>query len=61
MPALFTSEQAVEVIQPVIRGKIISKAIVNDELQYLVEYPGEDGEMHRRFFLEQQLQAVTQS
>jgi hypothetical protein len=56
----FKKGYEVRLIQPVIEGPILSVAIVDDEVQYEVEYVGADGEIHRRFFKEADLESKPQ-
>lgn len=45
----------VQLVQPLIIGNILTPAIVNDELQYLVEFVDSEGETQQRYFTEEQI------
>lgn len=58
MAMKFRKGDQVELIQPVIAGPITEVAIIDDEVQYAVEYiDASDGTTHTRYFREDQLQA----
>lgn len=61
MAMKFKKEETVRQIAPVIQGKIINVAIVDDEVAYEVAYTGADGEEHTRFFKEGELEPVPES
>lgn len=47
-----------QVVRP-IQGTVVAVHVVDDEVEYLVEYTGDDGELHKRSFKEDQIQART--
>jgi hypothetical protein len=47
-------DDVVQNIKP-ITGKVVGQEIVDDEVQYKVEYVTEDGETHRRLFKENEI------
>jgi len=50
--------QEVKLVQPIIQGKIIKLNIVDDVVQYLVEYKDAEGNGQERYFTEEQLEVV---
>ena len=40
----------VEFPQPNLKGKIVSAAIVANDISYLVDYKNDEGESHQRYF-----------
>ncbi len=54
----FKKGDIVRQVVPVIEGEIVSKAIVDDDVQYEVAYIGADGEPHSRFFKEDELKSA---
>lgn len=46
-----------QIIHP-IEGKIVGKAIVDDDVQYLVEWTDKDGERCQRYFREEEIEGV---
>ncbi len=55
----FKKDQEVVQVVPVIAGKVVKAEVVDDEVQYCVQYTDEQGEEHTRFFKENEIQAVT--
>jgi hypothetical protein len=56
MPTAFKKgDQVRQVIKP-IEGEVVGMAIVDDDVQFLVEYIGADGETHSRFFKEHEIE-----
>jgi len=43
---------------PAIKGKVLKQQVVRTDIQVLIEYEGAGKEMHRRWFLEQELEVV---
>ena len=55
----FQLNDSVRVVQPTIEGKVVG-AIMGDnfKVKLLVEYAGADGEIHQRYFEQEQLEAI---
>jgi hypothetical protein len=49
---------SVRQVVPVIEGKVVEVKIVDDDVQYCVEYVDAAGETHQRFFAESDIEAV---
>lgn len=49
-----------KLIQPVVKGQVIDTRYNKDakQLEHLLEYTGEDGDAHQRWFLDSQLEAA---
>lgn len=47
-------DSVVQNIKP-ITGQIIGQEIIDEEVQYRVEYTGDDGEVHTRMFKEDEI------
>lgn len=58
MPRTLKKGTAVRLVQPVIEGTVKGAMTNGDEFGYMVEYKGEDGETHERFFTVAQLEEV---
>jgi hypothetical protein len=57
MPLAFKKGDPVRQVVPVIRGQVVGTRLVDDDVQYEVEYADGAGETHRRFFKEAEIRA----
>jgi hypothetical protein len=57
MPTAFKKGDSVRQVVKPIEGEVVDLAIVDHDLQFLVEYIGADGETHQRFFKEDEIEA----
>lgn len=48
----------VEFVQPNLKGSIVKTEIIDDGIQYLVEYTNDEGDTHQRWFKETEIQEV---
>ena len=51
-------DDAVKLIQPIIVGRVLTPAIVNEELQYLVEFTDQSGDIQQRYFTSEQIELM---
>lgn len=58
MALKFKKGAEVAQIVPIIHGTVLDSRIVDDDVSYLVEYVGADGEAHERWFAEAELEGV---
>lgn len=56
--ALLKTGTTVRLVQPVVQGEITGASIVDDEVQYKVEYVDANGERQERFFTESVLEVI---
>jgi hypothetical protein len=45
----------------VIEGEVSGISIVDDDIQYTVDYPGEDGETHQRSFKKSEIEVFPET
>lgn len=55
MALAFKKGDMVRQVVPVIEGEVMTLAIVDDAVQYLVRYTDASGEVHERYFTEEEL------
>lgn len=58
MASIMKKGTPVRLVQPVIKGEIKEAKVIDDDIQYRVEYTGIDGEIHERFFRESELEEI---
>lgn len=58
MANLIKKGSTVRLKAPVIEGPILDQKIIDDSIQYLVEYEAIDGSIAQRWFREDQLEVV---
>ena len=58
MALAFKKGQPVRQVAPVVTGTITDQQIIDDQVQYKVEYTDAAGEVNERWFKEQELEAV---
>lgn len=58
MALKFQLDQPVRHVAPVIEGKVVDRALVGDDVQFLVEYTDTTGETHKRWFSGDEIEAV---
>lgn len=54
----FKAGDQVKVVAPVISGPVIDQKIIDGKVQVCIAYEGTDGELHHRYFDEDELEAV---
>ena len=58
MALKYKTGDSVAVVQPVIQGEVAGASIIDDSVQYIVNYVDADGESQSRFFTEEQLTPI---
>lgn len=58
MPIAHKIGDPVRQVAPVIAGTVVDVAIVDGDVQFVVEYLDEGGETHRRYFKETEIEAA---
>lgn len=58
MPTAFKKGDIVKQVAPAIQGEVVGVGIIDDDVQFCVEYKTADGEVHQRFFTEAEIQAA---
>lgn len=53
---MYKKGDVVKQVVPVISGAIVTLAIVDDEVQYLVEWTTESGSVEQRYFKESEIE-----
>lgn len=53
---MLKKDDTVKLIHPVIIGRVLTPAIVNEELQYLVEFTDQSGDTQQRYFTSEQIE-----
>lgn len=56
--AILQPNTQVEFIQPTLKGTVVKAEIIDNAIQYLVDYTNDEGTVSQRWFKESELQVV---
>ena len=58
MAQAFKRGDTVKQVSPIIDGQVVTLAIIDDEVQYLVSWTSTDGESHQKYFKEDEIELI---